>query len=414
MTLRPTLAPASASRSTRPVARRLRSPPTLHVVLAFGFVALAFAGCASPKAADSGDRSYVEMGFDGSDPTGRDANAWPDLVGETLTILDHGAFAAFGDAAARFENLTGAKVEHIEANDAGTALNRAIQDRGSSSADVIYGIDNVLLARAEESGILQPYTPLLAPSVEPQFVFFGSRAHWPATPVDHGYIAINADLNHSKLQGATIASLDDVRDHADAFVTEDPNTSSVGLGFLLATIATYGESSDGWKAYWEDLFDGGVLVTAGWSEAYEQHFSAGYGIDMGGQGDKPLVASYTESPAYEAYYGRPADQLALPLTAPDSTFQQIQTMAILSGTAHRAAAEAWIEFSLTDAFQELAAPGNGVYPVVSGIDVAATYGGLDPAPGSFQPATFAYRELGANLEGWLTEWTDLCEAHDCR
>lgn len=387
-------------------------PSAVRPPVAVALLLLAvLAGCSQPAQTER-ERSYAEMGFEGHDPTGRDAAYWPDLEGTTLTILDHGAFSSFDDAAARFEALTGAKVEHIEADDAGTALNQAIRDAGSPSADVIYGIDNVLLARAEESGILQTYTPVLASTVEPQFVFFGARALWPATPVDHGYIAINADLHHPRLNGTNLTSLDDLREHADLFVTEDPNTSSVGLGFLLATIATYGE--EGWYGYWSDLFDGGVLVTAGWTEAYEQHFSGGYGPSLGGKGDKPIVTSYTESPAYEAYYERPLDQLATPLTAPKSTFQQIQTMAILEGTDDLAAAQAWIEFSLTDAFQELAAPGNAVYPVVAGIDVEATYGGLDPAPGSFQPAEFAYQDLGANLERWLGEWTTLCEEHDCR
>ena len=408
-------APVNRRPSAASSAFRTRSSPLPPgLVLAILSVAL-LAGCNQPDAIPGGEQSYAEMGFDGRDPAGRDAAAWPDLDGTTLTVLDHGAFSAFEDAAARFEELTGAKVEHIEADDAGTALNQAIRDRGSPAADVIYGIDNVLLARAEQSGILQPYTPVLAASVEPQFVFFGTRAHWPATPVDHGYVAVNADLHHPDLEGRNVSSLDDVRDHAGLLVTEDPNTSSVGLGFLLATIATYGEDdAGGWKAYWADLFEGGVLVTAGWTEAYEQHFSGGYGPSLGGKGDKPLVVSYTESPAYEAYYERPVDQLATPVTAPGSTFQQVQTMAILAGTDDLAAAQAWIEFTLTDAFQELAAPGNAVYPVVSGIDVSSTYGGLDPAPGSFEPARYDYRDLGANLERWLNEWTALCEQHDCR
>lgn len=393
-----------------------RRLPTLAPI-ALVLLASALSGCASTKSGQEGEeQSYTDLGFTGGDATGRQPSAWPDLDGTTLTILDHGAFSAFGDAAALFENLTGAKVEHIEANDAGSALNQAVRDLGSPSADVLYGIDNVLLSRAEEAGILQPYTPVLAHRIQDEFRFFqGSRpedAAWPATPVDHGYIAVNVDSSHAALRDANVTDLDDVRDHAGLLVTEDPNTSSVGLGFLLATIATYGE--EGWKGYWSDLFDGGVLVTAGWSEAYEQHFSGGYGPSIGGLGDKPLVASYTESPAYEAYYGRPADALAHVVTAPRSTFQQVQTMAILEGTDDLAAAQAWIEFTLTDAFQELAAPGNAVYPVVAGIDVAATYGGLDPAPGSFVPAGFDHRDLGANLERWLDEWTALCEAHDCR
>lgn len=415
---RPSAPSDPSARQPRPL--RSVAPSLLALVI----VAL-LAGCSQPGASRD-QASYAAMGFDGRDTSGRDPEAWPDLEGTTLTILDHGAFSAFGDAAARFENLTGAKVEHIEADDAGSALNRAIRDHGSPSADVLYGIDNVLLARAEEAGILHGYRPLLGDRVPDEFRFWESRVHaaaWPAAPVDHGYIAVNVDVHHAELDGVEIDSLDDLPGHASLFVAQDPNTSSVGLGFLLATIATYGEGEAtggnglegaGWHGYWEDLFEGGVLVTAGWTEAYEQHFSGGYGPSIGGSGDKPIVVSYSESPAYEAFYGRPAHQLAVPLTAPNATFQQVQTMAILDGTDDLAAAQAWIEFTLTDAFQELAAPGNAVYPVVAGIDVNATYGGLDPAPGSFQPASLDHQHLGENLERWLAEWTALCEAHDCR
>lgn len=390
-------------------------------LLAFALVLFAsLAGCSGGDGDEDTPETYASLGFTGSDTTGRDADAWPDLDGQTLTILDHGAFAAFDDAAKAFGALTGAKVEHIEADDAGSALNRAILEKGSPSADVIYGIDNVLLLRAESAGVLEPYTPLLSKRVEPRFVFFAGDADrttdapWPATPVDHGYIAVNYDRNATALRNFTIANLNDVRDHADQFVTQDPNTSSVGLGFLLATIATFGDP--GWQTYWDQLFDGGVLVTPGWSEAYEQHFSAGYGADpsFGGRADKAIVASYTESPAYEAYYGRPADQIAGVVTVPRSTFRQVQTMAILDGTDHLAAAQAWVEFTLTDAFQELAAPGNAVYPVVAGVDVSSTYGGLDPAPAGLEPAAFGYRTIGASLQAWLAQWTSLCEKHHCR
>jgi thiamine transport system substrate-binding protein len=377
------------------------------------------AGCTGSKE-KAPEATYAGLGFTGSDATGRDPSAWPDLDGQTLTLLDHGAFAAFDDAAKLFENLTGAKVVHLEADDAGSALNRAILEKGSPSADVIYGIDNVLLLRAESSGILHPYTPQLGPRITPQFLFFADDetrpvgAAWPATPVDHGYIAVNYDRNATALRNATIANLNDVREHAGQFVTEDPNTSSVGLGFLLSTIATYGDP--GWQTYWSQLFDGGALVTPGWSEAYEQHFSAGYGADpsFGGRADRAIVASYTESPAYEAYYGRPASTIAGVVTVPRSTFRQVQTMAILNGTHHLAAAQAWVEFTLTDAFQELAAPGNAVYPVVPGVDVSSTYGGLDPDPAHLEPANLGYRATGASLQAWLTKWTSLCEQHHCR
>lgn len=377
----------------------MRVPPFLAAVLA----SLLLAGCSMPAPAPSPDatpepESYREMGFDGT--------TWPRLDNVTLTILDHGAFGAFEDAARLFENKTGAKVEHVEADDSGSALNRAVLEKGDPTFDIVYGIDNVLWTKAVHQGVFTPYEPLLADRIDPAYVFF--EGAWHATPVDHGYIGINVDT--AKL-GANVTTLDDLRAHADQFVTQDPRTSTPGLGFLLATIATYGEED--WKAYWVDLFEGGVLVTSGWTEAYEQHFSAGYGVDYGGLGDKAIVTSYTSSPAYEAYFGRPAESLATPLAAPKSTFHQIETMGIANGTENLAAAQAWIEFTLTDDFQALMAPGNAVYPVVASVETDTTYGAHDPAPGSFAPAPFDAETLGASLEGWLGEWTELCEQHDC-
>ncbi len=377
----------------------------ISIFILLALVAPALAGCVRDNA-DSSSPSYVDMGFDGT--------TWPRLDGVTLTILDHGAFGAFDDAKAAFENLTGAKVEHVAADDTGSALNRAILEKGAPTFDIIYGIDNILYTRAVESDIFTPYKPLLADRIDPAYLFFDAQETWHATPVDHGYIGINVDTAHPAMANITIDSLDDVRTHANLFVTQDPRTSTPGLGFLLATIATYpAGASPSWQDYWKDLFANGVLITSGWTEAYENHFSGGYGADYGGRADKPIVTSYTESPAYEHFFGRAPEALATPLTAPSSTFHQIQTMGIAKGTKNLAAAQAWIEFSLTDAFQQLAAPGNAVYPVVASVSVESTFGGVDPAPGSFTPAAFDAATLGANVERWISEWVDLCEAANC-
>lgn len=368
-------------------------------------LALLLAGCASPERPPTSTpeeraSSYPAMGFDGA--------TWPRLDGQTVTILDHGAFGAFEEAAKRFENKTGAKVVHVEADDSGSALNLAAREKGDPTFDVVYAIDNVLWTKALAEGIFEPYTPLLSRDIDPAYVFFDATGPWPATPVDHGYVAVNVDA--AKL-GAKLTSLDELPARAAQFATPDPRTSTPGLGFLLATIATYGEP--GWQGYWRALLANGTLVTSGWTEAYEQHFSGGYGVGYGGLGDRAIVTSYTSSPAYEAYFGRAPEDLSALITAPNATFHQIQTMGIAKGAKNLAAAQAWIEFTLTPEFQELSAPGNAVYPVVKGVPVEATYGGHDPAPGTFEPAPFTAEEIGANLERWLREWTDLCEAADC-
>jgi thiamine transport system substrate-binding protein len=365
------------------------------------------AGCAQAPAATAA-KSYADLGFQGY-PTGKDASKWPDLTGQTVTILDQGAFDYLYSAAKPlFENLTHAKLAHIAAADAGDTLQRALREAGDPSYDVVYGIDNVLLWKAAQADVFLPYKPVHAGRIDPALVFFDAQGPWYATPADHGYIGINADP-----RAANVTSLRDLVPHAKQFVTEDPRTSSPGLGFLLATVATFGDtgtSSYDYLHYWDDLFTHGVLVTPDWTAAYVQHFSAGYGApEAGGKGlaDRPIVTSYTTSPAYEAFSGSKVAGKAL--VEPKSTFHQVETMGIARGTKHLAAAQAWVEFTLTDAYQALQAPQNAVYPVVTGIDVAGTYAHADPAPGSFEDAGFTYAQTGANVERWVREWTDLYE-----
>lgn len=388
----------------------------------------------------------VPGGISPDQPLAASAITWPDFAGQKLRILDHGAFAAFESAAARFEELTNATVEHFEAADTGSALNLALRDRDDPQYDILYGIDNALLAKAlvdadgdatddPDDWLFAPYTPQLAARVPDERVFFGDDFEiWPATPVDHGYVAVNVDHNDTRLENITVENLFDVRGQAKLFVTQDPRFSTPGLGFLLLTIDRFGEDDlYDWQDYWRDLFEGGVLVTPDWGEAYEAHFTGGYGQALPGHiGSHPIVTSYTNSPAYEWYYdevypsqsgdyepgglydGNP-DNLPDVVLDPrgPTAFHQTQTMGVLAGTERLALAQAWIEFTLTDDFQDLAALENAVYPIVPVVDTGPVYGDLDPEPGSFQTTTLTWETIGENLDRWIDEWVDLCEASDC-
>lgn len=359
------------------------------------------AGCFNGTADET---SYADLGFDGT--------TWPDLHGAKVVVLDHGAFDyMFGPTKTAFESLTNGTLEHIAAQDTGDALNRAIREKSRPSFDVVYGVDNAYLGKAVAAGAFRPYTPLLANRVLPEFVFFeGALAAgqlWPATPADHGYIAINVDPRAN----LTINNLLDVRTNANSFATPDPRFSSPGLGFLLATTAAFPENSDyTWRTYWTDLFRGGVTITTDWTTAYTQHFTGGYGQwEPGFTGSKSLVTSYSTSPSYELFYGA-TDVNALVL-APQAAFHQIETVALAARPGNLAAAQAFIEFVLTDAFQDLHAEMNAMYPVIAGIDVAKVYNHTDPEPNSFQPAQIPYTQLAGNVERWVQEWTALYEAH---
>ncbi|HEV8361514.1 MAG TPA: thiamine ABC transporter substrate-binding protein [Candidatus Thermoplasmatota archaeon] len=367
----------------------------LAVLATMLLVALALAGCTSTEpVALPGRPSYQAMGFDGT--------TWPDLHGAEVRVLAYPFSAAFDEARQAFANLTNGTAVLLTEDDTGRVLERALREQGQPSYDVIYGVDNVLMGRALRGRVYEPYQPLLSARVPAALAFVPG---WAATPVNHGYIAVNVDPRSN----VSIRDLDELKAHAAQFVTEDPRTSTPGLGFLVATVATYGEDDDyDYLDYWRDLLAGGATVTADWTQAYVDRFSGGYGqFEEGHRSDKPVVTSYTTSPAYEVYYGY--DTLNANVLAPRATFHQIQTMGIARGTPRLAAAQAWVEFTLTDAFQELAAKGEAIYPIVPSVGTASVYQGKDPAPGTFQDAGFSYEQLDAGVARWVAAWTDAYE-----
>jgi hypothetical protein len=99
------------------------------------------------------------------------------------------------------------------------------------------------------------------------------------TPVDDSDVCVAYDASWFGHDGRPPApsTHDDLTDprYKDLTVVENASTSSPGLAFLLATIATKGE--DGWRAYWTALRKNGVRVDDDWTAAYETDFTAGGG-----------------------------------------------------------------------------------------------------------------------------------------
>ena len=199
------------------------------------------------------------------------------------------------------------------------------------------------------------------------------------------------------LPGPVPKTLDDLIDpiNANHFVTENPETSSPGFAFLLATIARYGE---GWEDYWQSLVDGGVTVTAGWNEAY-------YGEFIAGGGTRSLVTSYASSPPAEVIFADP------PIDAPptgvlyDSCFRQIEFAGILAGTDYPSSAQKLIDFMLGEAFQQDIPLTMFVYPASGEVELPEAFvkfGELASDPATLSPA-----EIEENRELWTERWVEI-------
>jgi len=322
---------------------------------------------------------------------------------QTLRVLTHDSFAISQQVIDTFTRETGITVEFLPAGDAGETVNRAILTSGNPIADLLYGIDNSLLARARDAGIFEPYHSPLLEQVDPQYLFDPQGL---VTPIDVGFVNFNLDLSYFRERDlpepGDIAQLTDPS-YRGLVVVENPATSSPGLAFMLATIDRFGLEGEGdWLDYWAALRDNGLLVTDGWSNAYYTAFSR-YG------GDRPIVLSYATSPAAEVIFAsEPLEEAPTGnLFCSRCAYRQIEAVGILAGTRQRRAAEAFIDFMLKKDFQEDIPLNMFVYPVTLDIPLPEAFTAFAQLPEAEQTAELPSELIEAQQQRWLEQWTEV-------
>ena len=276
----------------------------------------------------------------------------------TLTLLTHESFAISDSVLQQFEAANNVKVQIIKQGDAGQALNRAILTKDTPEADVLFGVDNTLMSRALEAGILETYKPAALSSIPAEFQLDPSGQ---LISIDFGDVCLNIDKAYFAQKNLALPqSLKDLTDakYKDLLVVENPAASSPGLAFMLATVAAFGEN--GWLDYWAALKQNGVKVVEDWNTAYYTEFSG-----SSGKGPRPIVVSYASSPPAEVVFANPPiDQPPTEsIVAPQTCFRQIEFAGIVKGTQQRDLAEKWLDFMLSVPYQEELPLNQFVYPV---------------------------------------------------
>jgi thiamine transport system substrate-binding protein len=321
-----------------------------------------------------------------------------------VRVMTHDSFDISEEVLAAFEARYNAKVEILQAGDAGVVLNQAILSADNPLADVLYGVDNTLLSRALDADILEPYASPLLDEI-PDYLELDPQHR--ALPVDYGDVCLNYDRGwFAERDLAPPAGLEDLvqPDYAGLTVVENPATSSPGLAFLLATVGHFGESGDyTYLDYWADLRANDVLVTEGWEDAYWGQFTYG----SGGEGERPIVVSYASSPPVEVHYAEePFEEAPTAAVVGDgSCFRQIEFVGILKGAQNRDLAEAWVDFMLGTAFQEDIPLHMFMFPANQNAALPQVFADFAAIPD--HPAEVDYAAIEANREAWVEAWTEV-------
>lgn len=312
----------------------------------------------------------------------------------TVRLLTHDSFQISDGTFERFTARTGIRVEVLRSGDAGQLVSQAVLTAGNPVADVLYGVDNTFLCRATRRGVFRPYRAAELDRVDPAVRLAEADL---ATPIDTGDVCV---VYSRKAFGRDTAAPRDLEALTGAglrnrFVTENPETSSPGMAFMLATIATFGDRPDGWERYWKALRANGVEVTSGWSEAYERSF---------GSGRRSLVTSYASSPVADVVYSDPPRDEPVIGVVPRSCFRQVEFAGILRGTRRPEAAARLVDFMLSPEFQSDVPLNMFVTPVNPDAKIPEVY---RAHTAEVDPVTMTPAQIEAGRDRWTQRWTEI-------
>ncbi len=308
------------------------------------------------------------------------ASSWASEA--TLNIYTYSSFASdWGPGPAiktAFESQCDCTVNYVALDDGVSILNRLRLEGDSANADIILGLDDNLIAEATATGLISKHdidtTALTLPSEwqDPYFI-----------PFDYGYFAFVYDKTKLETPPASLKAL--IEDEEIRILYQDPRTSTPGQGLMLWIKHVYGDQA---PQAWQALAKKTVTVTKGWSEAYSMFL----------KDEADMVLSYTTSPAYHLIAENDDNFAAANFS--EGHYMQIEVAAKLSNSPTPALADQFLEFMLTDDFQQHIATGNWMYPVT---DVALPEG-FDTLTIPEKALSFSTEEVNNQRRGWIREW----------
>jgi thiamine transport system substrate-binding protein len=316
---------------------------------------------------------------------------------QTVTVITHDSFAIGEETIKAFESENNAKVVFLQSGDAGSVLNQAILTKDAPLADVLFGVDNTFLSRALDADIFEAYPSPVLSDIADEFKIDTSNR---ALPVDYGDVCINYDKIYFTENNLPVPlTFEDLAkpEYKDLLVVENPATSSPGLAFVIATRAHFG---DGYLDYWKSLKANGTVVVDGWETAYYTNFSA-----SSGKGDQPMVVSYASSPAAEVFFASEplTESPTASIVTADMCFRQIEFVGILKSTPNQALAQKFVDFMLSQQFQEDMPLNMFVYPVNKNAKLPDVF--VQFAQVAESPAALSYSEIASNRDSWIEAWT---------
>ena len=311
-----------------------------------------------------------------------------------------------------FSAFTGINVSITRFSDANQLVTEL---KSGAKPDIVIGIDNALInmfnasdyfVQFDNASVLQNINPTLIQNLDP--------SHY-LVPYDYGVIALtylNQVVNSSTYPFLTNNfTFNDLLNSnlASKIILENPKISSTGLGFLLSTIATYGDNSSGitgvlgkdWKPFWENVGKK-ITITDSWNSALAAFNDSTNGF--------PVMVSYLTDPAYNYCLYNDTSTSSVITTLSNGTqsgWFQIEGLGIVKNSPHLTAANEFMSWFLGKDLQEHIPESQWMFPsnTLATIPSCFTQAGI-PNLNAIVPLNdyLSTANLKTYMSTWINEW----------
>ena len=323
-----------------------------------------------------------------------------------LVIVTYDVTGLTDSMLSEFENQTGYDISITKLEDAGSILNHLLQYKGVQVSDLAIGLDNTYLQTAIDNDVLWEHFANFSNISETALTPYDGPL---AVPFDQGYMCLNYDTEIVDGENMSVpTSLWNLTEDEwkGKVAIPSPETSSPGRAFMTATVDYFANDEDNqtdWTDWWTAMSSNDAIITTGWSEAYETHYTGGYGeYTEGYVGDAHIVVSYCHSPGVESWYnGNWTKSAALDL--PRAAFHQVEYAAAVAG-GNLDAASAFIEYLLSEEVNVNMPTENFMYSVLDGTDLPEDGGYRYHSTVPTKTAEVSPMDIASNMENWLEDW----------
>ncbi|RJL04920.1 thiamine ABC transporter substrate-binding protein [Paracoccus aestuarii] len=222
----------------------------------------------------------------------------------------------------------------------GDILPRILMEGANTQADVVFGLNTDVLARARASGLFAPHGQDTSDMSLP--IAWDDPTFLPYNWGETAFVYDTTRLENPPASFAELLEAEDIR-----IVIQDPRSSISGLALLFWVKQVYGDEAG---AAWSQLAPKVLTVTRGWSESY--------GMFTSGEAD--MVLSYTTSPAY--HIAAEDDVTKRAAIFPEGHYFMTEVAGQLAGSDQPELAQAFMDWIVTPEFQQVVPLANWSLP----------------------------------------------------